>query len=529
MRSVWISLLLSLFLVTAVQAQSVTQSGTVTPGHPAKWITNGVVGDGGSTTNGSITGIGIKAQGDGLCQITAPISGQYYKLCLGVSGTQGYLSFSAVNGASQLPLNFVVNGSTVSPGGSVQVAPGQVASNYTTTNPASITGNNWMAAGTSCPAYLSLYQMFANTTSAPTGTTINSWDGSQCIAWATLNATAHTFTVAAASLPAATSSALGAVEPDNVTITVNGSGVITAVGASATSIDAGGATSITNGTNSELLYQTSSGKVGVQTIDSIIGVTSPIAKSGTNSLTLSCTAGTDSASGCLKGDGGATVSITAGALALNLGHANTWTAVQTFTNSDLALLGSSTGKTTFTSANAGASNFTLTIPAVTDTMAVLGSQTFTGTETFSGTLNVSGTFQIAGNAMTFPGTADTIPGIGTANTFTNTNTFSGVSVFTRIRVNVRNKAADYTINADGNDYAVCVDSSAAVRSITMPANPSTGDNYWVGDCVGSAATNNITLHGNTGGANINGSATQPISNNYGGFGLTFNGTQWVLN
>lgn len=55
-----------------------------------------------------------------------------------------------------------------------------------------------------------------------------------------------------------------------------------------------------------------------------------------------------------------------------LGTAQTWTAVQTFTNSDLALLGSSTGKTTFTSANAGASNFTLTVPAVTDTLATLG-------------------------------------------------------------------------------------------------------------------------------------------------------------
>jgi hypothetical protein len=46
--------------------------------------------------------------------------------------------------------------------------------------------------------------------------------------------------------------------------------------------------------------------------------------------------------------------------------------VMTFANSDLKLLGSSTGATTFTSANAGASNFTLTLPAVTDTVAVLG-------------------------------------------------------------------------------------------------------------------------------------------------------------
>jgi hypothetical protein len=45
------------------------------------------------------------------------------------------------------------------------------------------------------------------------------------------------------------------------------------------------------------------------------------------------------------------------------------TAAKTFTNSLLKLLGSSTGATTFTSANAGASDYTLTIPAATMTMA----------------------------------------------------------------------------------------------------------------------------------------------------------------
>lgn len=61
---------------------------------------------------------------------------------------------------------------------------------------------------------------------------------------------------------------------------------------------------------------------------------------------------------------------------LNL--AQTWTAAQTFTNSDLILLGSSTGFTTFSSANAGASNFTITVPAITDTLVTLtATQTIT--------------------------------------------------------------------------------------------------------------------------------------------------------
>lgn len=75
-----------------------------------------------------------------------------------------------------------------------------------------------------------------------------------------------------------------------------------------------------------------------------------------------------------------------------LGSAETWTALQTFTNSDIALLGSSTGATTFTSANASVSNFTLTFPAITDTLVALtATQTLTnksiaGSEINSGTV-----------------------------------------------------------------------------------------------------------------------------------------------
>jgi hypothetical protein len=64
-----------------------------------------------------------------------------------------------------------------------------------------------------------------------------------------------------------------------------------------------------------------------------------------------------------------------------LGTAQTFTAVQTFANSDLKLKGSSTGVTTFTSDNSGSSNFTLHFPAVNDTLAVLGTnQVFTASQ-----------------------------------------------------------------------------------------------------------------------------------------------------
>lgn len=54
---------------------------------------------------------------------------------------------------------------------------------------------------------------------------------------------------------------------------------------------------------------------------------------------------------------------------MTLSSAQTITAAKTFTNSDLLLLGSSTGTTTLASANTGSSNFTLTFPALTDAIA----------------------------------------------------------------------------------------------------------------------------------------------------------------
>ncbi len=96
-------------------------------------------------------------------------------------------------------------------------------------------------------------------------------------------------------------------------------------------------------------------------------------------------AGTSVAS-VTNNDSTLTISPNTGAViaSLNLGNANTWTAIQTITNSDLHLLGSSTGYTTFTSANASATNYTLTIPANTGTLAELNlAQTFSALQTFS--------------------------------------------------------------------------------------------------------------------------------------------------
>ena len=88
------------------------------------------------------------------------------------------------------------------------------------------------------------------------------------------------------------------------------------------------------------------------------------------------------------------------------------TGLKKFTNSLLALLGSSTGYTIFTSANAGASNYTITVPAVTDTLAILGANTFTAAQNFARATVASHAttadiWGAAGNQIDWTGTATT--------------------------------------------------------------------------------------------------------------------------
>lgn len=96
-----------------------------------------------------------------------------------------------------------------------------------------------------------------------------------------------------------------------------------------------------------------------------------------------------------------------------LNQAQTFTAAKTFTNSDLILLGSSTGFTTFTSANAGATNFTVTWPAATDTVVELTqTQTLTNksiaaSEVNSGTLAAAQMPALTGDITSSAGTVAT--------------------------------------------------------------------------------------------------------------------------
>jgi hypothetical protein len=109
-------------------------------------------------------------------------------------------------------------------------------------------------------------------------------------------------------------------------------------------------------------------------------------------------------------DGSLTISPTTGAVvaSLNVGHANSWTALQKFTNGDLALLGTSTGYTLLESGLTGGSNNTLTLPTTaTDTLAALGTvQTWTANQTINAYLiNQEKSYTAAGTTQ---GTATAI-------------------------------------------------------------------------------------------------------------------------
>jgi hypothetical protein len=143
--------------------------------------------------------------------------------------------------------------------------------------------------------------------------------------------------------------------------------------------------------------------------------------------------------------------------------AQTWTAIQTFTNSDIRLLGSSTGYTTLTSANSGSSNYTLTIPAATDTLDLLGTaQTFTAVKTFTNSdINLLGsstgyTTFTSGNSSSSNYTLTIPANTGTLGELNLAQTWSAVQTYNNSDINLLGSSTGYTTltsaNSSGTNY-----------------------------------------------------------------------------
>lgn len=215
---------------------------------------------------------------------------------------------------------------------------------------------------------------------------------------------------------------------------------------------------------------------------------------------------------------------------INLSHANTWAAAQTFPASGIKLTGSSTGLTTFASANAGASNFTLTFPAVTDTLAVLGTaQTWTAAQTFTNsdikllgsstglTTLTSANVGVSNFTLTLPAVTDTLAVLGTAQTWTAAQTFTnsdlkllGSSTGATTFASDNGSATNFTIHVPAaNDTIVLL---AATQTLTNKTIAFSG-NTLTGVAPLASPTFTGTLTAPDSGTWTSGgiSTTQPIS------------------
>lgn len=105
-----------------------------------------------------------------------------------------------------------------------------------------------------------------------------------------------------------------------------------------------------------------------------------------------------------------------------LNYAQTWTAIQTFTNSNLLLLGSSTGATEFASANAGPSFFTMTFPAITSTVVTQGD-----TATVSNTVLVNPATTVNGQTCTL-GSGCTVTAVAASIVYGTTTAGTSVGI-----------------------------------------------------------------------------------------------------
>lgn len=244
-------------------------------------------------------------------------------------------------------------------------------------------------------------------------------------------------------------------QPSCSSLSNGASGCSTATGTSGATIPLLNATATISGawsfTNNDLLLiGTSTGKTTLN---------SGLTGAGNNTLTLPTTASDTLAA---------------------TGTAQTFSALQTFNNSDIAMVGSSTGKTTLTSDNAGASNFTVHLPAANDTIAfIAASQTLTG-KTYD-TAGVGNTFKINGTTIT------AISG-NTATVGTTSGTLtSGDCV---------------KFDASGNlvDNGASCGGSPAFSSITGATNTTAAMVVGTGASLATSGTGTITATGLTSGA-----------------------------
>ena len=113
MNRLW-GILVAVFLTSSALAQSVQQSGSVSPGHLPLWITSGVIGDGGTSADSPITSIGATGP---ICSNSArQASGAWIQLCFqAFANAPGQISIQNFGAAPAQSLQFNLNGTVTTP------------------------------------------------------------------------------------------------------------------------------------------------------------------------------------------------------------------------------------------------------------------------------------------------------------------------------------------------------------------------------------------------------------------------------
>lgn len=458
------SVLAALFLLTCLalagaQNPPVIQSGQVTPGHAPVWITNGIVGDGGTAAQGNLSSLGITASGPSFClnsDLTTAAGWQQF--CFGVT-TAGGAAISVQNfgTAPAQGVSWTVNG-----------AP------YALPLVALPTTNNDFACWSNTTGSLKdCGPSPANAITGLTGDVTATGPGSAATTLATVNASPGSFGSSTA-IPSFTVNGKGLITGTGTNVVVAPAGTLTggtlapgvvnssltAVGTIATGVwngtliaIANGGTGLASGTSGGVLAFTGSTTLassGALTANAPVigGGAGAAPSSGTrsgNTTTFATSSGAltnghcvsidananlvDAGGTCTTGGGGGTVSagtagqmgyyatsssvisgnanatISAGALTLGVGGA---------TQGSLAISGATSGATTL--AVGGAASGTLTLPSATDT--VVGRAT---TDTLTNKTLTSPVIASIVNSgtLTLPTSTDTVVGRATTDTLTN--------------------------------------------------------------------------------------------------------------
>lgn len=516
------------------QAQSVTQSGSVTPGHAARWVTNGVIGDAGTAANGVLTSIGTTGSGPTICANSGPITGAYNQICLGTTQTGGgTISLNNYNGATG-GLSLTVNG--VSQGFPVIQLPvtvNDLVCVATTggnlkdcgTNPT--IGGNVTFGGTITAASLSTVGVIAGSLCATSGGLFLYESGTNCF-----SATATNITVASTGVLNGTS---GRILYDNshvlgeLPVTGSAGNVVLSVGPTLTGTvtlpDSSTWTSSGIGSLVALgVGETapSSGNINISGQYQVAG--SQIAASNLSNGT------TGTGNVVLASSPSFTSSITLGGI----------------TGSTQCLQVNSSGVVSGTSATCGVvssvsgTSGQITVSPTTGATVVSLPSTITSNETFSGTINFTGTAQLNGTAFgtfatqnyaTPPAIGGTTPAAGSFSTLsattpialssggTNSSTAATARTPTGLNIDELTSKGDTNYQILATDRTVGTSATlTAARTWTLPAASSlnAGQYLIVQDFVGGVSNADTLTIQRAGSDTLNGSATSVTINTSGG-------------